>query len=320
MLLAVAHLGLSPEFVRCTCRLPLDDSLAGQAAVQGHPICQQVSDYPPGKLKTALLDEELRTVISVPLMVRSQSVGAIQLGSHSHTTPDEAEMSLLEGIGHVVGVAVENAQLYEQAQQLAIIKERNRLARDLHDSVTQALYGIVLYSEAATRTLASGQNGLAGGHLREIQSTAQESLREMRLLVFELRLPIIKEEGLASAVQARLEAVETRVGLGTKFSSDLEERLPANVEEELYRIAQEALNNTLRHAQASRVIVTLHRNDETVRLEITDDGVGFDPQTATLQGGFGLQSMQERAERLGGQMTVQSQAGTGTQISVEICA
>jgi signal transduction histidine kinase len=228
------------------------------------------------------------------------------------------ELALLASIGHQIGVAVENARLYEQAQQLAIMKERNRLARDLHDSVTQALYGVTLYAEAGARQLLSGDWEMAAEHLGEIQTTAQESLREMRLLIFELRLPMLKTEGLTAALQARLDSVEARVGMETDFRVEGDGRLSPEVEEGLYRIAQEALNNTLKHAQARKVTVLLHHNQRTVTLEICDDGKGFEPMEAREGGGFGLRGMEERATRMGGNLTVDSKLGKGTNVKVEV--
>jgi signal transduction histidine kinase len=246
-------------------------------------------------------------------------VGAINLGTRTTRWITPEELSLLAAIGQQVGVAVENAQLYEQAQQLAVIKERNRLARDLHDSVTQALYGINLYSEAATRQLHIGDDNLAVAHLHDIRITAQESLREMRLLIFELRLPMLKSEGLAATIQARLDAVEGRVGMETELTVEGEGRLSPKVEEGLYRIAQEALNNALKHSQADHVAVHLYFNSRLVRLEVADDGLGFEPDTAREHGGFGLRNMEERATRLGGTLAVESCPGKGTLVRVEVC-
>jgi signal transduction histidine kinase len=200
------------------------------------------------------------------------------------------------------------------------MKERTRLARDLHDSVTQALYGVSLYAEAAARQLSRGALDLTAHHLSDISTTAQESLREMRLLVFELRLPVLKSEGLAAAIQARLEAVEARVGLETSFRYDGNGHLAPEVEDGLYRIAQEALNNALKHAQARTVSVQLRHEGRTVILEIADDGLGFDPAAATDHGGFGLQTMEERAARLGGRLTIESVPGSGTCVRVEVDA
>ncbi len=317
-LMPIIHHGLSDSFVRRTTRLPLEDSLAGEAAQAVLPVVKQIADYPESDLRDLVRNEGLKLIISIPLIAQGRAVGVLNLGSRSPRTITPEELSLLAAIGQQIGVAVVNAQLYEQAQQLAIMKERNRLARDLHDSVTQALYGVTLYAEAAARQLLVGEMEMVVDHLCEIRNTAQESLREMRLLVFELRLPMLKQEGLAAALQARLEAVEGRVGLQTELMVEGSGRLRPEVEEGLYRIAQEALNNTLRHAQAQRVSVRLHQNGRMVALEVVDDGIGFEPQQVRDQGGFGLRGMEERASRLGGQITVQSGPGEGTQIRVEV--
>ncbi len=317
-LISVAHRGLSDEFVRSTVRLPLEASLAGLASRLGQPAVRRAADYPPGEMRDLVRRERLELLLSIPLMVHGKCVGAINVGTRTPRYIEKEELSLLAAIGHQIGVAVENARLYEQAQQLAVMKERNRLARDLHDSVTQALYGITLYSEAAVRQLLSGEAGLAAGHLVEIQETAQESLQEMRLLIFELRLPSLRNEGLAAALGARLEAVEARAGIKVAFESQLHGGLSPEIEEGLYRIAQEALNNTLRHARAQRLCVRLHQNGRTIALEVKDDGVGFDPAQAWQRGGFGLRGMEERAARLGGELTVESMPGHGTTIAVEV--
>jgi nitrate/nitrite-specific signal transduction histidine kinase len=318
-LLSIVHHGLSDEFAHFSHGIPLDLGLAGQAAEKDQPVVRAVADYPEGELRDRVGREGLLWVISIPLIAQGRAVGAINLGSRSPGTVTPEELSLLAAIGHQIGVAVENARLYEQAQQLAVIKERNRLARDLHDSVTQALYGVTLYSEAAARQLRSGQIEMAVDHLSEIRITAQESLGEMRLLIFELRLPMLKNEGMAAAIQARLEAVESRVGLETRFDTVGDVQLSPAVEDGLFRIAQEALNNTLRHACASSVSVCLRQDDRVVTLEIADDGIGFDPEAIQEQGGFGLRGMMERTARLGGKLRLQTSPGGGTSIRVEVC-
>ncbi len=318
-LILMAHRGLPKEFVRYTARLPLGAGAAGQAARAGRPIVKKVADYSEGELRDLIERGGSQLVISIPLMAKGRTVGAINLGAHNPRSVAPEELSLLAAIGHQIGVAVENARLYEQAQQLAVVKERNRLARDLHDSVTQALYGVMLYAEAAARQLSSGEAGMTSEHLLEIRGTAQEALREMRLLIFELHPPMLKRDGLVAALQARLEAVEGRVGLKTEFRGGENGRLSLKVEEGLYRIAQEALNNALKHAHASSVTVCLHQDKQAVTLEITDDGTGFDPIAARERGGFGLRGMEERAARLGGKLTVQSSLGKGTRVKVEVC-
>jgi signal transduction histidine kinase/ligand-binding sensor domain-containing protein len=206
--------------------------------------------------------------------------------------------------------------LRQRERDQAIADERNRLARDLHDSVTQALYGVTLYSEAAAGHLDLGHLDRAAEHLGELQNTAQEALAEMRLLIFELRPPILEELGLVAALRARLQAVEGRAGLKTEFTTNLQDPLPPDLEEGVYRLALEALNNTLKHAQAEQVQAHLFQEGSRVTLQIVDDGIGFDPATAGARGGIGLSAMAERAADLGAKLAVDSQVGRGTVVTV----
>jgi signal transduction histidine kinase len=205
-----------------------------------------------------------------------------------------------------------------QVEALAVVEERNRLARDLHDSVTQALYGLTLSAEAARRQIAAGQVDSADRELRDLAATAQHALQEMRLLIFELRPPVLEEEGLAAALQARLQAVEGRVGVATTLAVEGDGALPPAVEAEFDRISQEALNNALKHARAHRIAVDLHQDELAVTLEIADDGIGFDPDAARTRGGLGLRGMAERAARVGGRLVVDSRPGQGTRVRVVV--
>jgi signal transduction histidine kinase len=226
-------------------------------------------------------------------------------------------VSLLAAIGQQVGVAVENARLYEQAEQSAAIAERNRLAHELHDSVTQSLYSVTLYAEAAARLLTAGKQSEAADHLRELRDTAQEALREMRLLIFELHPPALEKSGLAGALQARLDAVEGRGGMQTDLQIEGVEHLSPPVRAELYHVALEALNNALKHARARHVRVHVRFLDTATCLEVGDDGVGFEPSAAQGGGGLGLDGMKERAQRIGGKLQVESAPGQGTRVRIE---
>jgi signal transduction histidine kinase/ligand-binding sensor domain-containing protein len=206
--------------------------------------------------------------------------------------------------------------LRQSEREKAIVNERNRLARELHDSVAQSMYGVTLLAEVASQLLSSEQADQVPGYLGELKDTARESLAEMRLLIYELRPPVLEQEGLAYALQARLEAVESRAGLETEFHLDGELTLDSQVEEVLFRIAQEALNNVLKHAQARRVAVALRQDGQSVTLEITDDGTGCDLSGARRSGGLGLQGMKERAAEIGARLEIESAAGNGTRVRV----
>jgi signal transduction histidine kinase len=250
------------------------------------------------------------------------------------TSPD---ISFLHAVAHMLALARERVQIQEAldgpvgartheieqqliaaAQDRAVLEERQRLARDLHDSVIQALYSVALHAEAANRLLAAGDVGTAGEYLCDLRDTAQEALEEMRLLIFELRPPVLEQVGLAAALQARLGAVERRANLQTELIVEGVGDLPARVEQALYRIAQEALTNALKHARARCIMVRLRQIESQVILEITDDGIGFDPATGGAQGGLGLQGIAERVTRLDGRLTMQSRPGAGTRLRVEV--
>jgi signal transduction histidine kinase len=209
---------------------------------------------------------------------------------------------------------LESAHRMEKA--LAIAEERVRLARDLHDSVAQSLYSVTLYAEAAADLLDSGDTTTAARHLRDVRDTAQESLREMRLLVFELHRPALDKGGLGGALQARLDAVETRGGIHSELKIEGVENVARMVQEELYSIAQEALNNALNHAHARNVRVFLRFTDAFAELEILDDGVGFKVSLDQQRGGFGILGMKERTQRIGGTFGITSEPGKGSKVSV----
>ena len=256
--------------------------------------------------------------LTVPIKVKGKVIGVLDAQSDRLNAFDDSDLMVLQSLADQTAVAVENAQLYKQAQQLAVVEERNRLARELHDSVTQALYGITLHAEAAYRQLEAQRPDLANEQLSELRSTAQEALREMRLLIFELRPSVVEMQGLVPALRARLEAVEERAGLRVEMNLDEHLDLSDRVQDGLYRIAQEALNNALKHAKANQIILNLSGTLSKVTLEIFADGLGFKPDEAIEGGGLGLDGIIERAELLRGELTIDSWPGKGTTIRIEV--
>ena len=204
-----------------------------------------------------------------------------------------------------------------QAEELATAKERNRLARELHDSVAQTLYGLTLQAEAASRKLTAGQTKEVAEYLSEIRDSSQQTLKETRLLIFELLPPILEKEGLVPALRARLESVESRSGFKTQINLQEVGRLRNGIQSGLYGISNEVLNNVLKHAHATQVRVSLKKKDNKIILEISDNGVGFDPESLETHGGLGLKGMRERAEQIGGDLRIYS-GENGTQVSVEV--
>jgi signal transduction histidine kinase len=173
-------------------------------------------------------------------------------------------------------------------------------------------------AEAGGRMAVSGDLERVERHLARLGETAQQALKEMRLLVHELRPPILEKEGLVGALQQRLDAVEGRSGVETRLLVEGTLELPAAVEEALYRITQEALNNALKHAAATLVVVHIRATGQRVELEVTDNGTGFEPEAVADKGGMGLVSIRERAERLGGLLTILSAPGEGTRVKISV--
>ncbi len=234
----------------------------------------------------------------------------------------DGEIDGCVGVALDITERVRSQQLLEQrvtqAHDLAVLHERQRLARELHDSVTQSLYSLSLMAEAARRLVSAGNIERGAGYLARIGESAQQVLKEMRLLVYELRPLILERDGLANALKQRLEAVEDRTGVKTSLIVEGDGLVPEHIEAELYRIALEALNNSLKHSRASSVSVRLCTTPEEVTLAVIDDGRGFLPGTVVDKGGLGLVSMQERTQRLGGRLDVASGPGQGASITVYI--
>jgi PAS domain S-box-containing protein len=206
--------------------------------------------------------------------------------------------------------------LRRQAAELASSEERSHLARELHDSVTQALFSMTLLSRSIELLLEKDPSQVPGklASLRELQ---RDALAEMRALIFELRPGNIEEHGLIQALRTHSASLSGRIGLPVVVEADLPERPPIEVEETLYRIAQEALHNVVKHASARQVRLEVGRVPEGVRLRVVDDGRGFDP-TKVPDGHLGLTGMRARAERIGGRLTVASTPGTGTLVEVVV--
>jgi len=170
----------------------------------------------------------------------------------------------------------------------------------------------------SARLLAGGKHSDAADRLREVRDTALEALREMRLLIFELRPLALEKTGLVAALQTRLDSVETRGGLKAELHAQGEDHLPPRLQEELYHIAQEALNNALKHSSATRVHVELCFSETATSLEICDDGVGFEPEQVCERGGLGIAGMNERAQRIGGKLQIESSPGKGTRVRIRV--
>ncbi|MFN2122374.1 MAG: histidine kinase [Candidatus Promineifilaceae bacterium] len=261
----------------------------------------------------------MQVYVGVPISRGQRVWGTLSIIGRVPSQFSDDEVNLLTSVGEEIGLVVENARLRRQAERLLVVQERNRLARELHDSVTQSLYSVTLFAEAGRRTALAADDEESVEYFAQIGKTGQQALKEMRLLIYKLRPSILSKEGLARALQQRLNSVEGRAGVKGRLIVEGEAKLSPLLEDALYQIAQEALNNALKHAMASEVIVHLDIMDSSqVVISIEDNGRGFDLETAVQSDGMGLTSMQERVESYGGTLSIQSQLGQGTTVEARL--
>jgi PAS domain S-box-containing protein len=258
------------------------------------------------------------TIYCVPLVYRGLALGSLNLYYPAGREPGEDEKVFLGAVADQTAVAVENARLFAEAQGKAALEERQRLARELHDSVSQALYGIILGSRTASTLLdREAPPERVAEWLEYVLSLAEAGMTEMRALIFELRPESLQSEGLIAALEQQAAALRARHEIPVHTTLCEEPDLPLETKEALYRIAQEALHNTVKHARASRADLKLECDARGIVLEVSDDGAGFDPEES-FSGHLGLKSMRERAGRLGGTLRVESAPEEGTTIRARI--
>jgi signal transduction histidine kinase len=309
--------GIPPGLINRVQALPLSGSLWGQVVERKETVVVPDLSADPATPPT-LFPEEYPTYIGVPVSSTGRVMGVFSVFGEAIQKFSAEDIALLAAIANHIGVAMESTQLRQRAEQAAVMEERQRLARELHDSVTQSLYSLTLFAEAAQDSARAADLTQVRHYLSRVGETAQQALKGMRLLIYELHPPALRQEGLVGALRQRLEAVERRAGVETQFLVETSLEVPAGVEAGLYRIAQEALNNVLKHSAATRVTVRLGAGDEGLQLEVRDNGKGFSPESIGDQGGIGLASMQERAKDLGVSLQVVSRPDEGTSVKVVI--
>ncbi len=261
-------------------------------------------------------NDQTRSETAIPIKIKGQVIGVIDVESDQVDGFDESDLVVLQSLADQVAVAIENARLYEQARYFAALEERQKLARELHDSVSQALYGIVLGARTA-RTLLDRDPAQAAQPLDYILSLSEAGLAEMRALIFELRPESLQTEGLVAALGKLVNALGARHQLEVRLEAGDEPDVSIEVKESLYRIAQEAMNNIAKHAQAQHASLQLKVGNDELTLEISDDGVGFDT-SQQFPGHLGMHTMRERAEKAGGTIAIESVPDAGTRIQVTI--
>jgi nitrate/nitrite-specific signal transduction histidine kinase len=307
--------------------LPFGAGLSGSVAASATAVLLgEMDSSVPGR-QLPKLQHPFRSAVVAPLCARGRVVGVLGVAT---TVPagrpfTQREADLLNSIGQQMGIAVENARLYDESREVAVLAERNRLAREFHDTLVQDLAGIVLQLEAAER-LATRQPARTAATLEQARKLARRSLEEARRSLWNLRPTPLEHLSLSQALGQAVDRLDEQDGLHACFIMSGEpRRLPPHVELNLYRIAQEALTNVRKHAQAGQVAVALNFRPESVQLTVSDDGrgglngrVAAHNQRGRSLGQWGLRGMQERALLLGAELRLDSPAGQGTRLTIAV--
>jgi len=252
----------------------------------------------------------MRSFLGVPIVFKGDIVGAFYLADkRSGERFTDADESLIRLLAAHAAIAIENARLYEQSRELSIVEERNRIALELHDATAQTLFSIRLAADTALGLLTADPDRVAS-ELATVRELAGTAATELRSLIFALRPPSVAADGLVVALGKHLDLLARTHRIEAGLHAEGIGALPGDVEADLYRVAQEALNNVVRHAAATSVTVTL---------AVADDGVGFDPRARSIRAHrLGLTSMAARTARHGGTTRIESEVGRGTTVTAEV--
>jgi signal transduction histidine kinase len=326
--------GATPPFDRLARRieLPLGEGVSGWVAAHCQPvvITDNKREDPRYRYIPELRGEEFVSMASVPMLTRpGDLVGVLNVHTRDRREFTEADVGLLGSVAGLMAGAIENASLHSRltereeamerfAEQIVLLQEteRRRLAGEIHDGISQRIVSLSFHLSAAADAIATDPAG-AAKQIARAQELAAGALDETRNAIAGLRPPVLDDLGLA----ASLESLARSTPLLNVQVNTMTTVLPEHVETAVYRIAQEALQNVMKHASAAHVQLRLSVSPGAVLLEVSDDGVGFDPATTPERAGpvgYGLPGMQQRAELLGGQLTAESRPGRGTVVRLRV--
>jgi len=311
------HFGLSSKVAATFEHVPLTGSFLERVFKSKQPLALADASA-DDDIPLSFRQDDLHSAVILPLLAQTEAdskiMGAICLGRREVKPYTADEIIRLSAIAEQIATLVQS----DRRRQLAIaLSERERLQRDLHDSVSQKLYGLVALTEAAQAGLEAGSKVVPSQVLAKIGENARQAVKEMRLFLYEMQPVDLEQDGLVTVLHHRLAAVEGRADVQARLLADEDISLSKSKEVALYYITQEALNNVLKHAHAQSVLVTLKQTRQNVILEVVDDGGGFDVKNVD-RGGMGLRNMKTRTEQVNGSLKITSTPGAGTKIKVKV--
>jgi len=306
-----------PRFAGLDLSLPMEDIWPWPEVFRsGAPsVIEDIRTVPPFPLRDRLLPLGIVTVLLIPMMVAGCLEGAIGLRFKQKRGFQNEQIELAQALTHQAMLMIRLAELSAQGRDAAIMEERNRIARNIHDTLAQGFTGVIVQLEAAEDASRRGLGDEAERHIIAARTLARESLSEARRSVQAIRPRPLEENDLTEALRSLFASMTEGVAMDVDFKvSGFAHALPPSWEENVFRIAQEVLTNTLRHAQANHIAAAITFSSNGVRFEFADDGHGFDP--AARSEGYGLLGMRERVGAMGGEMDVKSSIGSGAKISI----
>ena len=314
------HHGVPQTVVQCMSRASASDGCSIWGLNRSLQAIDLQADVQPGCAQNTCpaIASNYRGLIVVPLRSGNRELGLLTLLQREETAVSPEQRQFITCLGNQLGVAVANAHFQEEIERLAIIEERGRIARELHDSLAQTLSWLHLKMDMLTQTLEAGNISQTRQEAQDVQQVVDQACFEVRESIDGLRIQ--PADGLSSAVSAYVAEFSRRSRLKVSLSIGETCRLSPVVEIEALRILQEALTNAYKHAQATQLEVYFQRHNGYVELSVRDNGRGFNPQTLQDGGHYGLRIMQERAERVDGTFYLQTAPGVGTQIIVRLPA
>jgi signal transduction histidine kinase len=313
--------GMADELIAAMGPLPRTHGMLGAMLESSAPYrTEDIHDDPRFRGWWPRRHPDMRSFLGVPIVARDEVIGAFYLTQKiDSATFDVSDQALIELLAAHASIAITNARLYERSRELSVLSERNRLALELHDVVSQKLFSLVLTAEAAATQIDRDPQA-AKAQLERLKTLAGQALEELRSLILGLRPPDLERDGLEGALRKEVAmlALVHGVEIALETSGSIHDR-DTEREVAILRIAHEALQNALRHARAGHVSVRLAERDDVLSVEVGDDGVGFDPAGAELRSRhLGLTSMEERARELGARLEIRSAPGAGTTVLLRV--
>jgi signal transduction histidine kinase len=264
-------------------------------------------------VRAAIVAEGIHSLVHLPIKVHEEVIGVFNVGFTRPTAITEDSVRLFTAMVQRAALSIENMKLFEQTKELAVIEERNRVARDLHDSAKQKAFA-ALAQLGAVNGILKNNPANAWNHLAEAENLVYEVIQELTFLIQEMYPMALKEKGLATTLREYVFEWENRNGVMINLAIKNPARMELETEQAIYRMIQEALANVARHSQADQVDLCLTFNNSTVEILVQDNGVGF--EFIKKSNGMGLRTIQERAESIGGQARIESEPGKGTRVLI----